>query len=155
MYPFSLEAFCNQNIVSVSPESWAQVVINQRAPTISLAGSLQGGLCVEIEKIEILLIYRALSRPDRDNWNKAITQELNNLEDMVIWEEFDLPPDAHTIGTTWVFKKKTGQNGELIKFKARLCAQGFSQVEGVDYSDAYAPTGQLSSLRTFLSISAT
>lgn len=110
---------------------------------------------MEIEKIEILLIYRALSRPDRDNWNKAITQELNNLEDMVIWEEFYLPPDAHNIGTTWVFKKKTGQNGELIKFKARLCAQGFSQVEGVDYSDAYAPTGQLSSLRTFLSISAT
>lgn len=74
---------------------------------------------------------------------------------MEVWEEVELPANAHALGTTWVFKKKTGPSGELIKFKARLCAQGFSQIEGVDYSDTYAPTGRLSSLRTCLSIAAT
>lgn len=53
------------------------------------------------------------------------------------------------------YKCKTNASNELIKYKSRLCAQGFSQVEGMDYSETYAPTGRLATLRTCLSISAT
>lgn len=74
---------------------------------------------------------------------------------MNVWEEGELPNRALALGTTWAFKRKTGSMGELIKYKAQLCAQGFSQLEGVDYTDTYAPTGRLASLRTCLSISAT
>lgn len=74
---------------------------------------------------------------------------------MNVWEETVLPPGQHALGTTWVFKRKTGALNELIKYKARLCAQGFSQVEGIDYSDTFAPTGRLAALRTLLSISPT
>ena len=74
---------------------------------------------------------------------------------MDVWEEVELPDGRHALGTTWVFERRTGPTGELLKFKARLCAQGFSQIEGVDYSDTFAPTGRLSSLGTCLSISAT
>lgn len=48
------------------------------------------------------------TRPDKDEWIKAITCELTALEDMKVWEEVELPSDAHAIGTTWVFKRKTG-----------------------------------------------
>lgn len=96
-----------------------------------------------------------MARPERDDWIEAITRELTALDDMNVWSEVELPDGAHAIGTTWVFKKKTGPHGELIKFKARLCAQGFSQVEGIDYSETYAPTRRLASLRACLSISAT
>lgn len=74
---------------------------------------------------------------------------------MNVWEEVELPDGRHALGTTWVFKRKTDSMGALIKYKARLCAQGFSKLEGIDYSDTYAPTGRLASLRTCLSISAT
>lgn len=83
-----------------------------------------------------------------------MNQELNSLEGMGVWEEVRLPKGRHALGTTWVYKRKTGPSGELIKYKSRLCAQGFSQVEGVDYLETYAPTGRLSTLRTALSISA-
>lgn len=98
---------------------------------------------------------QAVSRADRDDWIEAIARELKALKDMDVWEEVELPEGCHALGTTWVFKRKTGPTGELIKSKARLCAQGFSKIEGIEYSDTFAPAGRLSSLRTCLAISAT
>lgn len=98
---------------------------------------------------------QALSRPDSDEWIASMNKELNALEAMNVWEEVTLPPGEHALGTTWVYKRKTGPSGELLKYKSRLCAQGFSQIKGVDYSETYVPTGRLSTLRTALGISAT
>lgn len=61
--------------------------------------------------------------------------ELQAFEERNVWEEVILPAREHALGTTWVYWRKTNANGKLIKFKARLCAQGFKQVEGIDYSD--------------------
>lgn len=83
---------------------------------------------------------------------KAVHTELAALESMGVFTEVELPMDAHALGTTWAFRRKTGANGELIKYKARLCAQGFSQIPGLDYNETYAPTGRLTSMRTALSI---
>lgn len=98
---------------------------------------------------------QAISQEDIDHWMASIARELTSLKDMEVVEECELPSSCHALATTWVFKQKTGPSGELTEFKARLCARGFSQVEGMDDSDTYAPTVRLSSLRTCLSISAT
>lgn len=98
--------------------------------------------------------HQAMKRPDSELWIDAMKRELDALERMGVWEEVELPEGKHALGTTWVYKRKTGASGELIKHKARLCAQGFSQIEGIDYSETYAPTGRLTTLRTCLSISA-
>ena len=50
--------------------------------------------------------------------------------------------------------KKRGANGEVTKFKAQLVAQGFSQREGIDYSETFAPVVKSASLRVFLTICA-
>lgn len=98
--------------------------------------------------------HQALARTDAAEWKAAIDRELEALLLMGVWEEVELPTGEHALGTTWVFKRKTNENGDLIKYKARLCAQGFSQIEGIDYSEAYAPTGRLATLRVSLGISA-
>lgn len=97
---------------------------------------------------------QALARSDSDKWVVSINRELNALEAIQVWDEVPLPKGQHALGTTWVSKPKTGPSGKLLKYKSRLCAQGFSQVEGIDYSETYAPTGRLSTLRTALSVSA-
>lgn len=84
---------------------------------------------------------QAISRSDSDHWIASMNKELASLEAMNVWEEVPLPPGQHALGTKWVYKKKTGPSGELLKYKARLCAQGFSQIEGLDHSETYAPTG--------------
>ncbi|MBW0565254.1 hypothetical protein O181_104969 [Austropuccinia psidii MF-1] len=55
------------------------------------------------------------------------------------------------IGTTWVFKTKRDSENQILDYNARLCAQGFSQTLGVDFSKTFAPTGKLHSLRTLIS----
>ena len=75
-----------------------------------------------------------------------MARELNSLAKMDVWEEVMLPPGEHALGTTWVYTRKTNADDELIKYKARLCAQGFSQIEGVDYSRTYVPKGRLAAL---------
>ncbi|MBW0519960.1 hypothetical protein O181_059675 [Austropuccinia psidii MF-1] len=63
-------------------------------------------------------------------------------------------PESHMkpLSTTWVFKCKTDKNGNLSKFKARLCVRGFTQKEGVDYSEVFSPTGRLASLQLLLTL---
>lgn len=93
---------------------------------------------------------QATRRPDSEEWITAMDRELSALERMNVWEEVW----EHALGTTWVYKRKTNAKNKLIKYKARLCAQGFSQIKGVDYSKTYALTGRLSALRTAFSIGA-
>jgi hypothetical protein len=47
------------------------------------------------------------------------------------------------IGTKWVFRNKQDENGVVIRNKARLVAQGFTQVEGLDFEETYAPVARL------------
>jgi hypothetical protein len=86
-------------------------------------------------------------------WTKAISSELKAMEDLKVWDVVDLDHKTKTVGTTWVFRKKKGDDGSII-FKARLCAQGFSQTHGVDFSKTFAPTGRLNSLRALISFAA-
>jgi hypothetical protein len=50
----------------------------------------------------------------------------------------DEPPrDVNVIGTKWVFKNKQGEDGEVVRNKARLVAQGFCQVECLDFGETF------------------
>jgi hypothetical protein len=54
------------------------------------------------------------------------------------------------IGTKWVFKKKQGEDGEIVRNKARLVAQGFSQVKGLDFGETFALVARLEAIRILL-----
>ena len=54
------------------------------------------------------------------------------------------PEGSNVIGTRWVFKNKTDEQGVVTRNKARLVAQGYTQVEGVDFDEAFAPVARLS-----------
>ena len=56
------------------------------------------------------------------------------------------------MGCKWVFKIKRNANSEIEKYKVRLVAKGYSQIQGVNYNETYAPVTRLASLRTILTI---
>ncbi|MBW0555354.1 hypothetical protein O181_095069 [Austropuccinia psidii MF-1] len=89
---------------------------------------------------------QALQSPEKDFWIDAIRNELDNMTKHQVWTPSNHPPNLKPLTTTWVFKKKTNENGNLTKFKARLCVRGFSQTEGIDYDEVFSPTGRLASL---------
>ena len=60
----------------------------------------------------------------------------------------------NVVGSKWVFRAKKDASGNVVRFKAKLVAQGFSQVPGVDYFDTYAHVTRLASIRTVLAFAA-
>ena len=57
------------------------------------------------------------------------------------------------IGSKWVFKVKTNENGDVERYKARLVAQGFMQVKGADYDETFCPVVWMESLRALVAMS--
>jgi hypothetical protein len=80
-------------------------------------------------------------------------EELENFVRNQVWELVEPPPNCKPIGTKWVWKNKEGENGELVRNKSRLVAQGYSQQEGIDYEETFAPVACLEAIRILLAFS--
>ena len=65
-----------------------------------------------------------------------------------------MPNDRQAIENKWIFKKKTGADGNVTVYKARLVAEGFRQVQGVDYDETFSPVAMLKFVRIMLAIAA-
>ena len=60
------------------------------------------------------------------------------------------PKGHNVIGTKWVFRNKQDQDGIVVRNKARFVAQGYIQVEGLDFGETYAPVARLEAIRILL-----
>ena len=110
---------------------------------------------VNLVEINIPQTYQeAKSSPEAEKWTEAISEELSSLEKNDTWDLQELPEDKRAISSKWVFKVQHNKAGQVSRFKARLCARGFSQKEGIDYFETYAPTTRYDSIRVLLSIAA-
>ncbi|KAI7959985.1 hypothetical protein MJO29_005053 [Puccinia striiformis f. sp. tritici] len=93
---------------------------------------------------------QAMASPEVAQWTDAVDVELAAMVRLKVWDVVPIPSGANLLGSIWVFHKKYDTDGNLLKFKARLCAQGSAQQEGIDYTETYAPTGRSAALRMVL-----
>jgi hypothetical protein len=70
-------------------------------------------------------------------------EELENFERNQVWTLVDTPRDVNVIGIKWVFKDKQGEDGEVVRNRARLVAQGYSQVKCLDFGKIFIPIAHL------------
>ena len=91
----------------------------------------------------------AIYSNEQKMWRDAMQTEYNSLIINNTFNLSKLPPGEKLIGGRWVFAIKTDPTGQL-KYKARYVAKGFCQRAGVNYTDTYAPTAKLSTLRVIL-----
>jgi len=68
----------------------------------------------------------AITTEDADDWKRAINEELQAHELNGTWTFENLPEGNKTIASKWVFKKKYVTHTNTHKYKARLCAKGFT-----------------------------
>ena len=76
--------------------------------------------------------------------------ELNEFERNKVWDLVERPLDRTIIGTRWVFRNKLSEDGEIIRNKARLVAQGYNKKEGIDYDKTFTPIARLEYIRIML-----
>jgi hypothetical protein len=88
------------------------------------------------------------------SWVNVMHEELENFERNQVWTLVDPPRDVNVIGTKWVFKNKQGEDGEVVRNKARLVAHGYNQVEGLDFGETFAPVARLQAIRILLAFAA-
>nr|KAJ0224144.1 hypothetical protein LSAT_V11C200083770 [Lactuca sativa] len=81
---------------------------------------------------------------------KVMQDELNGFERHRVWTLFPKPQGKTIIGTCWVLRNKMGEDGTVIRNKARLVAQGFCQLEGLDYDETFSPFARLEGIHLFL-----
>ncbi|UYV78302.1 K02A2.6-like, partial [Cordylochernes scorpioides] len=95
----------------------------------------------------------AVQSPEAMYWRKAMEDELRVLQERGTWELSTLPPGKKPISSRWVYKVKTNESGNVERFKARLVARGFSQKQGIDFQETYAPVISLAVIRVLITLS--
>jgi hypothetical protein len=84
------------------------------------------------------------------DWVNAMHEELNNFGRTQVWELVERPNIHNVIRTKWVFRNKQDQDMIVVRNKARLVAQEYTQVEGLDFKETYALVARLEAIRILL-----
>jgi hypothetical protein len=83
------------------------------------------------------LVGEAVDSTKGKLWKETMVEEMESLYKNETWDLVKLPSGRNLVGSKWVFKKKMNVAGQVEKFKSRLVAKGYSQVEGVDFGDIF------------------
>ena len=93
----------------------------------------------------------ALRSPEGPGWERAMKEELDSLKENDTFELTSLPKGKNTVGGKWVYANKENvEKGKILK--ARYVTKGYSQTEGIDYHETFAPTANLTSVRTLMQV---
>ncbi|GJV89139.1 retrovirus-related pol polyprotein from transposon TNT 1-94 [Tanacetum coccineum] len=103
---------------------------------------------IETEK-EPVTYYEAIK--DK-RWRSAMDSELEVLERNQTWTIEELPSNKKAFGCKWVYKIKYKSDGTIERFKARIVILGNHQVEGIDYTETFAPVAKIITVRVFLAV---
>ena len=95
----------------------------------------------------------ATEGPNKKHWEAAMKTEMMSLKENDVWDLVKLPADKKTVGSKWVYKVKTGEDGSVQRYKARLVAQGFTQKYGADFDETFCPVVRQESLRLLMALS--
>ncbi|GJT52860.1 ribonuclease H-like domain-containing protein [Tanacetum coccineum] len=81
-----------------------------------------------------------------DSWVQAMQEELLQFKLQQVWVLVDLPHGMKVIGTKWVYRNKRDERGVVVRNNARLVAQGYTQEEGIDYDEVFAPVARIEAI---------
>ncbi|KAJ9567533.1 hypothetical protein OSB04_003499 [Centaurea solstitialis] len=118
-----------------------------RKQSKSLSNPHLSTISVFLSQTEPKKAHDAMKNP---SWIEAMQEELLQFVLQHVWDLVDPPKEHRVIGTKWIFRNKTDERGIVIKNKARLVAQGYTQEEGIDYDDVFAHVAIIEAIRLFL-----
>ena len=109
-------------------------------------------LLADSENNEPNTFHEALNGEQSSQWKEAMESEYSSLLKNDTWELVPPPEGKNIVGSRWVLKVKRNEDGSVDRFKARLVAQGYSQVKGLDYDEVFSPVARNTSVRSLLAL---
>nr|GEV47133.1 retrotransposon protein, putative, Ty1-copia subclass [Tanacetum cinerariifolium] len=102
-----------------------------------------------------ITFQEAINSSDKDEWVRAMEEEMSFLMKNHTWELVDQPPGQKLVSCKWLYMIKEGIEGvQKPRYTARLVAQGFIQRAGIDYNEVFSPVVRHTSIRVILSLTA-
>ena len=81
-----------------------------------------------------------------------MVEEYQSIIKNDVWEIVPVPKDKLVVSLKWIFKTKHSADGSAEKYKELFVARGFSQKEGINYEETFAPADRYTSIRTILTL---
>jgi hypothetical protein len=85
-------------------------------------------------------------------WKDAMVEEYESMLKNDVWEVVPRPQGKLVVTSKWIYKIKHAVDGSVEKYKARFVAPGFSQKEGINYDEIFAPVVRYTSIRFIISL---
>ena len=85
-------------------------------------------------------------------WKDAMFEEYQSIMKIDVWDVFLRPEGKSLVTSKWIYKIKHAVGGSIEKYKARFVARGFSQKEGIDYEETFAPVARYTSIRAIMAL---
>ncbi|KAJ5473962.1 hypothetical protein N7475_003528 [Penicillium sp. IBT 31633x] len=108
----------------------------------------------ETEPFEPKTLHQAKNDASWLEWERAMLDEVNSLNQNKTWELVDPPKNRRILSGKWVYKLKRGPHGEVIRYKSRWVVRGFTQEEGIDYDETFASVVKPMSYKALFAIAA-
>jgi hypothetical protein len=102
---------------------------------IYFATKIANDLCIGPEPNSMA---KCIKRSDWVKWKEAIKTELDSLKKREVFSTMIPTPHIFPVGSKWIFVRKRNENNEVVRYKARLVAQEFTQKPGIDFDETYS-----------------
>nr|GEX10472.1 putative retrotransposon Ty1-copia subclass protein [Tanacetum cinerariifolium] len=89
---------------------------------------------------------------ESDKWLNAMNVEMQSMKENKVWDLVELPPNGKTVGSKWLFKKKTDMDEAVHTYKARLVAKGYTKTPGIDYEETFSLIAYIRAIRILIAI---
>ncbi|XP_049832941.1 uncharacterized protein LOC126273431 [Schistocerca gregaria] len=143
------EKISKDNITSLDHQNHVEVTENADGHRVlRVRQTIRMPICYldELKRPRIMMLREvprnydeAVKSSDVENWKAAMYEEMDSRQMVSTWKLADLPAGRKAIGNRWVFAIKLDNNNDIVQYKARLVAEGFSQRPGLDFSETFSP----------------
>jgi hypothetical protein len=112
---------------------------------------------MQMQNPDVLTHAQMKRQVDVSKFVEAQRHEIDGIMDINTFEvipQINLPPRTRYLDLIWTYRCKRRPDGSLKKYKARLCVNGSRQIQGIDYTESFAPLVQWSTIRMVITLAA-
>jgi hypothetical protein len=107
----------------------------------------------DIGKMDDAASYKeAMNYENSLKWHEAMDEQLRYMSSNDVYNSVEIPDGAKRIGCKCVYKMKYDSKRKIVRFKTRLVAKGFTQREGIDYTETFLSVSKNDSSRIVMSL---